>query len=550
MLSVGCSALFTDDLADNGATPGSAGATGVAGRAGTAGAAGAAGIGGGNTGGSAGARAGSGGAAGAGGQAGTGSGGKAGSSGASAGNAGAGATAGQGGAGPLGGSGGAATGGSGQAGGQAGSGNGGGTGGVGASAGTGGTSAGSGGSGAGTGGASGGTAGTGAAAGAAGAAGMGAASGAGGAGGTNGCPQLPPGQPPPNAQCGNGVVEAGEECDVGGGIAEDGCSDQCLLTCVNGVRVGRSCYAVSNNTFRGEQVFVTPPIGGLTVATAFLADFADGQACAHLVGPTSHIAVLNRTGERAALLASAEFKAHLTTGVSGTKNGSAWLAVGYRWLIGGQVDDPTRWAWSEGGAVDPTQWAPGYPQNDGVGPGGNDPDGCGSIDPSLSLENHGCETLRRPVLCEREPACAMRASAASPWQIGYQGENGHCYLRLAQQTSYENAASACQALGAHLAAFETIEEVRALPGVTSGLSDLWIGAKRNACGAGNGQADDPFVWSTNGAVVPTGTDVGYWVPGEPNNSQNNERCAQITRSHGLNDAACGGTFRALCERDY
>ncbi len=553
-LSVGCSALFTDDLAGNdGSVAGAAGSApaGAAGaKAGGAGSAGA-GTGGakqGGSGGSAGANpGGSGGASsGSGGKGGANVGGEAGASGGSAGQT----QAGQSGSAQSGGKGGSVSGAGGQNGGASGA-NAAGTGGASGIAGTAGVGASSGAGGTAPNGGSSGSAAT-AGSGGVGASGGSASGGGAGAAGNTNCPQLPTGVPTGQPACGNGVVDPGEECDVGGGSSEDGCSPQCAITCTSGVRVGNSCYAVSNNTYRGGQVFDTPSSPGVTTGVLFSADFENEQACQHLVGPTSHIAILNRTGEREALAASPAFLSHLSAGVTGgTKNGSAWIGMGYRWLNTSTVTDVSRWFWSEGGLVDSSLWATFYPkaENGGGGPGVGQPDGCGSVNGTFQLENHDCDGDRRPVLCEREPGCAMRATGGGPWQIGYQGQNGHCYVRLTQQTTYENAINLCKNLGAHLAAFETIAEVRALPGVTAGLSDVWTGARRNACPKGN--VGDAFVWGTNGAIVPTGLDdPGYWVPGEPNNLNGQEMCATMTRGHGLNDESCTATFRPLCERDY
>lgn len=544
-LSVGCSALFADDLAENqGATAGASGSKADAGAAGAqAGGAGAksggnAGTAGVNAAGRAGSTSGAAGQTQAG-QAGAATAG--GKGGATAGSGGGGAAGSVAGTGGLGGGGGASAGAGGTAG-AAGIGGAAGAGGVGGQSGSAGASG------------SGGSPPNGGASGSSGAAGSatGGTSGVGGQGGTTSCPQLPIGVPSQPPACGNGVVDPGEECDVGGGTSEDGCSPTCAITCTTGVRVGNTCYSVSESTYRGQAVFDVPNGPGTTLGQPFLAELEDGEACGHLRGPTSHIAVLTRAGEREALAASAAFAAHLSAGLAGTtKNGSAWLAVGYRWLTTSSVSDPARWFWSEGGPVDASLWAPTYPkpESGGGGPGIGQPDGCGSINASLQLENHDCTEDRRPVLCEREPGCAMRAVGGGPWQVGYQGENGHCYLRLTQQATYDNAANACKNLGAHLAAFETIAELRALPGITSGLGDVWIGARRNACPKGN--VGDAYVWATNGAIVPQGADdPGYWVLGEPNNLMGQEACATMTRNHGLNDEACSVAFRPLCERDY
>ncbi len=63
--------------------------------------------------------------------------------------------------------------------------------------------------------------------------------GGGGNGGGGAAAPDPVVPPPPAAQCGNGIVEAGEACDDGNNIDDDACSNACVLpVCGNGIRQG------------------------------------------------------------------------------------------------------------------------------------------------------------------------------------------------------------------------------------------------------------------------------------------------------------------------
>ncbi|TSC58667.1 MAG: hypothetical protein Greene041619_377 [Candidatus Peregrinibacteria bacterium Greene0416_19] len=60
---------------------------------------------------------------------------------------------------------------------------------------------------------------------------------------------LPP-PPPPASNCGNGVVEPGEECDDGNTVDGDNCSSRCLLECIP---VGQSSSSASSSLARSSS---------------------------------------------------------------------------------------------------------------------------------------------------------------------------------------------------------------------------------------------------------------------------------------------------------
>jgi hypothetical protein len=120
---------------------------------------------------------------------------------------------------------------------------------------------------------------------------------------------------------------------------------------------------------------------------------------------------------------------------------------------------------------------------------------------------------------------------------------------LTNKTTWAQARMACEAYGAHLATFETIDELRALPGANLSFDDSWIGAHRDPCAQISG--GDWFAWITSGATVPPGSGIdGHWATGEPNDTGNDEDCAELNLGRRINDLACSKSLRALCERDF
>jgi hypothetical protein len=113
---------------------------------------------------------------------------------------------------------------------------------------------------------------------------------------------------------------------------------------------------------------------------------------------------------------------------------------------------------------------------------------------------------------------------------------GRCYMVFTTARTWANAAADCESLDgdAHLA---TILDAGESAFVTNLLIDRsWIGLN-------DIDQEGTFVWVTGDPL-----DFELWVPGEPNNS-GNEDCAEIRFDNGeWNDEGCGDSRHYVCER--
>jgi cysteine-rich repeat protein len=374
------------------------------------------------------------------------------------------------------------------------------------------------------------------------------AAGVAGAGGSLDCDLGLPTTPPTATKCGNGVVEAGEDCDDANTLNSDGCV-ACKVACpaAASAKVDGRCYFPSVATEVASEVYVAPD-GPDDGSGGYIRIKWDKEICSSARGNGTHLAQFDTAEEWAA------FRAKLPPGTD-LLAAEMWIAVGARWSTKLDVSDTSFWFNSDGGNTPLELWrpdAPTGPASTGEAPGGL----CGVLGKDGLLGNVRCfktseAGTKRQALCEREPVCALIDSQAKPVpaQIGYRGANGHCYAKITPQVftpgSWDTADAVCKRFGAHLVRFEDPGELDDLRGAGLTSGEVWVGAQRKVC------ANNDFVWSGTNVPVPLPTtDEGsrLWGGIEPNNGD--EKCAAMDERRRLADLPCDYGKGAFCERDF
>ena len=108
-----------------------------------------------------------------------------------------------------------------------------------------------------------------------------------------------------------------------------------------------------------------------------------------------------------------------------------------------------------------------------------------------------------------------------------------------QRLDYFESEKYCNELSGNLARFDSLEGTAIVVAATqlaneSSATFFWIGFDR--------VDKNNYQW-TDGSPV----DFTNWWPGEPNNFNNNEQCAQIRRDGRWNDAACHSNLGWMCK---
>ena len=110
--------------------------------------------------------------------------------------------------------------------------------------------------------------------------------------------------------------------------------------------------------------------------------------------------------------------------------------------------------------------------------------------------------------------------------------------------SWEDSRANCLRHGADLVSILNSAEVNFINKQTKALGKyrFWIGLFRNKT------ISDPkkgWTWSDGN----TFTNPQQWLPGEPNNYQNNEKCAELyAYNKQWNDNNCAALFSSICKR--
>jgi hypothetical protein len=161
------------------------------------------------------------------------------------------------------------------------------------------------------------------------------------------------------------------------------------------------------------------------------------------------------------------------------------------------------------------------------------------------------------VLCEREPRCAVRAKgqpASVAPTLGYLGDEGHCWVPLADAQSWSNGRISCENLQfldgtgtGRLAVLDVGTVFANLPGV--GFLTAWVGGSQAISAKA---VDEGWSW-----VDGTAMDLSLpwlWATDRPNDKiltsgveDHEEDVAYLNDQHRLDDSEAERDRASLCE---
>ncbi|XP_019503165.1 PREDICTED: C-type lectin domain family 4 member K [Hipposideros armiger] len=124
---------------------------------------------------------------------------------------------------------------------------------------------------------------------------------------------------------------------------------------------------------------------------------------------------------------------------------------------------------------------------------------------------------------------------------GWKHFGGNFYYFSRVSKTWYSAQQFCRSRDSHLTSVTSVSEQEFLYKTAGGLVH-WIGlTKAGSEGDWKWVDDTPF----NKALS-----MRFWIPGEPNNTGNNEHCANMNRYslQSWNDASCDKTFLFICKR--
>ncbi|XP_064350321.1 C-type lectin domain family 4 member K [Camelus dromedarius] len=126
---------------------------------------------------------------------------------------------------------------------------------------------------------------------------------------------------------------------------------------------------------------------------------------------------------------------------------------------------------------------------------------------------------------------------------GWKYFRGNFYYFSRISKTWYSAEQFCMSRNSHLTSVTSESEQEFLYKMAGGLL-YWIGLTK----AGS-EGDWYWVDDTPFNKVQS---ARFWIPGEPNNTGNNEHCANIKQSslRSWNDASCDNTFLFICKRPY
>uniref|UniRef100_A0A8C2X038 C-type lectin domain-containing protein n=1 Tax=Cyclopterus lumpus TaxID=8103 RepID=A0A8C2X038_CYCLU len=129
-----------------------------------------------------------------------------------------------------------------------------------------------------------------------------------------------------------------------------------------------------------------------------------------------------------------------------------------------------------------------------------------------------------------------RLNLNEPCQEGWKTFNGKCYYFSTSGVtrSWESSRKYCKERGADLVIITTKEELNF---VVQSYRVTWIGLSDR-------EQENSWKWVDGSDLI----DDGFWQVGEPNNHQNDEHCAEVSRSaKRFNDVPCERKFSWACE---
>jgi len=353
-------------------------------------------------------------------------------------------------------------------------------------------------------------------------------------------------------RCGNGVRDAGEQCDDGNPASGDGCDSGCRV---------ESCYGCA-----GEPSYCAPLHG----ANAAAYDGATGHcyfgftdtrtwqdAEATCEGIGGYLAVLDSAAENNLARSTVPMQYSAWLGFNDIVQEAGRNAFGFVKVTGGTLtyngfaplepnsqgdEDCVEYhgnssQWND---LDCTRLVPYICESashicgDGVRDAGE------QCDDGNRANGDGCSSACRVESCY---GCAGEPSYCAPLHganaAAYDGATGHCYFGFTDTRTWQDAEATCEGIGGYLAVLDSAAEnnlarstVPMQYGAWLGFNDIAQEAGRNAFG---------FVKVTGGTLTYNG-----FAPGEP--TSGDEDCVEFNPNSALwNDLDCTRLAASICE---
>ncbi len=334
----------------------------------------------------------------------------------------------------------------------------------------------------------------------------------------DGAPDVPDAVPPvpdaawpdaaPVFDCGNGLVEPGEECDDGNVVETDGCRNSCAWAacgdgairtgveeCDDGNTVsGDGCSAICLLCNGGDARFTWSGNNHCYSRTEALIDWATASTSCPGRG---HLVTYELAAENTAVESS----------LGGTGL-NYWIGFADQLVEGS-------FGWVTGAPAVYTNWSPGEP-NDSGGIEDCTEQYIGGVWNDLSCAD------TRGSYCEDEG-----------WHI--RPDDRHAYRFVFRPQTWASALADCAMLGGHLATITAAAEQSFVS--SRATTNLWIGA-------GDAAVEGTFTWVTGDPFV-----YSAFAPGEPNDSPPGEDCVEIRGDTTWNDESCASPRGHVCEID-
>ena len=120
---------------------------------------------------------------------------------------------------------------------------------------------------------------------------------------------------------------------------------------------------------------------------------------------------------------------------------------------------------------------------------------------------------------------------------------GRCLKLLDQPANYDDAVSACGALGAHLAVPRSEAEHQCTLNIAATQEIVWIGVTEITT-----EDNVEAVIGDDGLCGTLPVSETWWKPEEPDNLEGIENCVVIVvRNQAWHDTLCSNVFRPLCQ---
>jgi cysteine-rich repeat protein len=335
-------------------------------------------------------------------------------------------------------------------------------------------------------------------------------------------------------RCGDGVVQAGEECDDSNARADDACLPTCKRArCGDGVvrthveecddgnaRDGDGCSAGCLRC-AGPGSFLWPKDGHCYERHDETLSWqaARAECAAGAADLISYTGTADAREVYAALIAPTP--ADLWIGLRRRAPGDPLSTSS----IDPVATDPDRFHWADGQPLQYLWWAEGEPRDGHFcayqSPGRIVHDTGGLVVPGGGWVSAVCDQ-RRPFLCEK-----------APWAVRPAG--GHAYRLITQPLSWDEARARCSELGAHLVTIGDADEQAFVAALSS--QTFWIGASDSA-------VEGRFEWVTR-------EPFGYraFAPNEPDDISGRYDCLAVGLDRGWHDRMCRDRYAAVCEVD-